>query len=753
MPEDRSGASAELSAGDIDPHERAVVAVVLNGRDTGQVIELAQRGDALYARRSDLRAIGLILPSGKERTLVRIDVLPGVAARYDVAKAVLILDAGQGAVPSTRVGRDAGVAPSLSPVSGVGVALNYDLQFEQDDRYGTVFAGGLQAGVSHGPLTASTTATVAAGGRSDARVRRLDTVVTYSNPDGMRVYRFGDLVSGGPDWSRPVRMGGVQIASDFSMRPDLVTFPVPRTAGTAAVPSTVSVLVDGVQRLSQNVGQGPFEIPRLPVMSGANLVSIVTQDALGRQVVQQLPFYASPTMLAPGLQSYSAELGAVRRDFGQPSDHYAGIAASATLRRGLNDWLTGEAHGEAADGLANLGLGATFRVGTLGTVSLAGRASGGQGEIGGLYSVALDRTSRDLSFSASIQHADSGYRDIAAINGDQQPRTVARARLGVRTGGWGSFGAGYAAIDWANRADTRLVTLSWQRSLADRFRLFATGYRDLAGTGGTGAMLSLSLALGGGATANATASAASGRRSATFQASDPVTGVGDWGWRAALSADQDALGGFGELRYRSAHGEFGIGVDRGRNRTVARATAEGALVVAHGGMFLANRVDDSYAVIDTDGQQGVDVFVENRRIGRTNRAGMLLAPDLRAFEVNRISIDIDGLPIEATVTDSSRIVTPYRGAGTVVRFPIERARSVRVRLVDAAGAPLPVGSLAQTQGGEATPIGYDGELYLEMPGAQATVTTTMPGGITCRTTLAYPDQAGAMPHLGAQPCV
>jgi len=50
-----------------------------------------------------------------------------------------------------------------------------------------------------------------------------------------------------------VRLGGAQIATDFSLRPDLVTFPVPIVAGSVAVPSNVDVLVNNVRVLSLEV--------------------------------------------------------------------------------------------------------------------------------------------------------------------------------------------------------------------------------------------------------------------------------------------------------------------------------------------------------------------------------------------------------------------------------------------------------------------------------------------------------------------
>ena len=67
-------------------------------------------------------------------------------------------------------------------------------------------------------------------------------------PSTMRRYRAGDFISGFLSWTRPVRLGGAQINSDFSMRPDLITFPVPAVAGSVAVPSTVDVLVNGSRK-------------------------------------------------------------------------------------------------------------------------------------------------------------------------------------------------------------------------------------------------------------------------------------------------------------------------------------------------------------------------------------------------------------------------------------------------------------------------------------------------------------------------
>src|SRR5205085_4374758 len=96
---------------------------------------------------------------------------------------------------------------------------------------------------------------------------RLDSTYVYSDFERDRRYRLGDGVSGGLAWTRPVRFGGAQVSHDFSMRPDLVTFPVPLLEGSAAVPATVDVLVNGGRVMSSQVAQGPFQVSQLPVFS------------------------------------------------------------------------------------------------------------------------------------------------------------------------------------------------------------------------------------------------------------------------------------------------------------------------------------------------------------------------------------------------------------------------------------------------------------------------------------------------------
>src|SRR5436190_6826425 len=155
------------------------------------------------------------------------------------------------------------------------------------------------------------------------------------------------------------------------MRPDLITFPAPSVSGSAAVPSTVDVLVNGSTVRSGSVAPGPFEVPQVPVISGAGTVTTTVTDALGRQVTTELPFYASPTLLAPKLQTYSAEIGLVRRDWGTESNDYGALAGAITYRRGLSSHLTFEGHAEYTEGLLMGGVGGNLNLGNVALARLA----------------------------------------------------------------------------------------------------------------------------------------------------------------------------------------------------------------------------------------------------------------------------------------------------------------------------------------------------------------------------------------------
>jgi outer membrane usher protein len=638
------------------------------------------------------------------------------------------------------------------------------------------------------------------GGNGQNAVR-LDSTYVYSDPDNLRRYRVGDFITGGLSWTRPVRFGGVQINTDFTLRPDLITFPLPTIGGSVAVPSTVSVLTNGNTLFSRQVGAGPFEIPQLPVVTGANTISLNVTNALGRQVTINVPFYASATLLAEGLQSYSMQAGAVRRDWGVFSNHYDNWAASGTYRRGVLPWLTLEASSEATPGTVMAGGGAVVNLANWAVLNLSASASQGFGGLSGFenagglpagrgirvgtgtqYSIGVQRLGRVLSLGASATMASRSYRDIAAVNGSPSPKLQLTGSAGLSLGKFGSVGIAYAELDLnavpspvqiylpvgtelpSNATQTSgavfLQPAQRSRVLSASYSLqvggvsfYATAFKDFAQRSSSGALVGMSIPLGGRSSMSASLGAGSSGRYGELQAQQSATRIGEFGFQASGTAGIPPEHEFGQGQYMSPWGLLTLGADQLGRRTTGRAEVQGAVSTLDGRVFASNTINDSFAVVDTNGLGGVRVLSENRLVGRTDPDGRLLVPDLRSFDVNHISIDPADVPADSAVDTVARTVRPQDRSGVVVRFGVRVSHGALLRMVDGAGAVIPVGSTAMLRTTKVlVPVGYDGEAYLEGLAAHNDVDVVLPNGKQCNVAFDFKAVAGTIPAIGPLKC-
>ncbi|ONG46851.1 hypothetical protein BKE38_24865 [Pseudoroseomonas deserti] len=763
------GASGTAAAPAQAAERTLLLDVVVNEESTNTIGTFADRDGVLSARAEDLRSLGIaVSPAIPARTMIPLDRLPGLRFRLDEANSRILFTAEDSSRVPAELGAAARPDARAHSESALGALLNYDVNVTSANGR-TLGAGYAEArvfgpfGVVSSDLLAYTTAY--AGQES---IVRLGTTFTRDDEDRLRRYQAGDLISGGLSWTRPVRLGGLQVARNFGLRPDLVTFPVPVVTGSAAVPSTVDVLVNGVQQLSTTTGSGPFVVRQLPVITGAGEVAVRVRDALGRETTSTLPFYASSALLAPGLLTYSAELGWVRRDYGLVSDSYGPPVGIISGRYGLTSALTIEGHAEGGAELMMGGAGLVLGVGAIGSVSLSGAASQARAEDGGTLDgwqlgAGFERTTLGLSFGGSVTWASPGFADVAALDGADYPRRILRASASLPVLG-GALSFAYAEVKrdaglrrrlrdrpaLATLPDASIVTVSYTRSLSERTSFYATGFTDLTGNSGEGFLFGLSFALGDRTTGAASASLDQGRSYGALQAQQAAVANGDLGWRAYASE-----GGIprylGELEYRGAAGRVLGGVDRLGGDTALRAEARGAISTVGGGVYLSNPVQNAFAVVET-GQAGIGVVQENRPVGATNARGRLLVPDLRAYEGNRLGIAPEDVPADAAVGDTTRMVTPRERAGVVVRFPVTRSAAARLRLVDAAGKPLPLGSIATPEGGAPLPVGYDGEVFVTALQPRNRLTVALPEGGGCRVAFDFTPTPGELPLIGPLPC-
>lgn len=733
--------------------------VTLNQTPRG-LLPFTELQGRLMAAGATLRQLGF--PARGEEP-VALDQLGGVVVRYDAALQTLALDVPleQLSLPTTRLERPTETAPAAA--ASPGVVLNYDVYGSHNEGGGNLaLTTELRVfGLGQGVLETSAllrTYQDPADHQWQGESVRLDTAWRLDFPDSAVSLTVGDFYSGFVDWSRPVRMGGVQVGRNYGLQPYRVLTPTPTFLGEAVVPSNVELYVDGLRQYNGEVPIGPFQLAAQPGINGTGNAQVVITDAFGRMQTLDFSFYGTQQLLAKGLSDWSAGVGRMRRDYGIRSFAYeTPVIGSATWRYGASDRFTAEAHAEGGGGVLNGGAGGWWLLGGAGVVNAAYAHSRHAGLQGGQYSLGYSWNNRRFNVNVLTRRTHGAYRDLGALQETLPPDISEQATLGINLQGAGSLSASYLRLRYPDRDDNRYASLFWSRSFGDRWSAYLSFNQNLADSDDRSAYLSVSAALGRNRQSSVSAQRNGERLTYVADLSQPVPGDGSqggYGWRVQARGGDDGAGGLAELGWLNRVGRYSMGYARQGDVDYGYASASGSVVWMGGHVFAAREVPDAFAVVSTDGFGGIPVRLENRLIGSTDRNGLLLVTPLLSWQRNRLSIDTLDLPADMRADRVDTWVTPRQSAGLGVNFGLRRTQAMHVVLHDPAGAPLPVGSQVRLPGGGSATVGYDGETYLEDVATPVQLEVDLPDG-HCRVHLAPPVAATSpgVPSIGPLRCL
>ena len=748
-----------------------LLSVKINGRVHEGLEAFIERDSQLFVSRAQLLELGLVAPETPGQpydAALSLSSLKGWTWHLDSAAQVLELEVPLSSLQNQQLLARPESSPGLIDRSDFGAVLNYDTQLTHHDGYSS--SSVLTTARAFGQFGLVQSSAIQTRSQSFSRTVRLDTTYSLSDVQTLRSFNAGDFINAGLSWTRPVRMLGVQMATNFALRPDLATYPRPGMSGEVAVPSSVDIFINGLHQSTTQVQPGPFEINQLPVTSGGGDVSVVVKDASGRQTVQTLPFYASTLLLNEGLDSLAVQAGSVRRQYATRSNDYGAPAASLSYRHGATRTLSLETHMESTAGLAMGGVGGNLLVGDLGdlgVLSASVASSSFEGQSGLQYGLGMTRNTPGLSLGLSVLKADKYFADIASANDDSMPRTTLRANLGFPVAGLGTLGVVYAkkmvnlyplANDYTEyvqptqRISTSTLSATFSAPLPLRAYGFVTAFHDFEGNSGNGVYVGISVPIGRNTSLSVSTNHSADNIYQTVEARQNAVQRGDTGWWLARQNGSQARDNAG-VSYKSSWGEVGAEVERNETDTAYRATARGALSMLDGHVFTSNSVQDSFAVVDTDGLPGITVLLENRPLGKTDANGLMLIEDLRAYESNRLSINPLDVPMNVSLSNAILAVRPSDRAGVVVKFPIQHSRSATLILLDEQRRPLLLGSQAVLSGsGEQGVVGYDGETFFQNMTEHDQVLVTGTGQARCSVSVDYQSQSNAIPRIGPLIC-
>lgn len=735
------------------------LAVTLNSRDTQLIAGFSVTSEGrVGASPSELEAIGIAVDSALaadgEQTVWLADI-PGLTYDYSEANQSIdiTLGAQQLAPQHLSMRPDTG---SATASGDWGAVLNYDLR----GSVGLPAATDAALDLYYSARAFSPFGLFEQSGMAglDGRLTRLDTTYQFTDPGSMVSFRAGDYVADGLSWTRPIRLGGLDLRHNFETRPDLVTAPQLTLGGTALVPSTVDVFLNGTNAFSAAVNQGPFTVDDIPAPPGNGDVTLVVTGPDGKTTLETVPFRAVPGMLRPGLSEWSIAAGVPRRDYGFEEDSYSGdLVGLGSLRMGILDTFTLEAHAEGGAGIYNGGLGGVVSLGEFGALTGAAMASTGPDGSGGRVQLSWQNYLYGLNIGVSGEKAFGAYADLASATArDASVAGVPRDRLSFNLAApiWfdpaSSVGMAVVLQHDADGARSDLLTASFSKGFEGGGSLALNGYRQL-NDGGSGVLLAFSMPLDGETMASTAVGAGSGGLNLVSEVSTPLDAeTGSVGWRLR---DIEGEAPFREaaLGYRGSYATIGVSANQNGDAYSTGFELRGAVAMMPGTVQFSNWIHDGFAIVDA-GVPGVAVSSEHHVVGTTGPDGKLLLPDLQSYQRNRISIDPQNLPADAEVAVVDSDATPAYRSGTMVTFSVARHdRSALVTFVDKDGVVLPAGAIGTTGAGDEFAVGYDGEAYIDGLSDENSVTISYLDA-TCTAAFSFAPEPGQQVKMGPVAC-
>lgn len=566
----------------------------------------------------------------------------------------------------------------------------------------------------------------------------------------------GDVLTDTGDLGGTVAFAGASSSRYFGFNTGIVRSVLPGVSGTVDSPSVANIYVNGTLYRQTMLPPGQFNLQNLPVQNGAGNVQVVVTDAFGRQQSFSKSFYASDALLAPGLTDYSYGAGALRPSFG--SAPVSGFGFAGRYAAGITQNVTAggrlEWAGRVVSGGPNLAL--RLREGVLG---LAAAVSDDDGAGGGAGLASYQFASPRVSFVASLRFQSARYATLAIPASFDRPLTTENVSIGLPIGPRTSMGLAYVAQHFRDSGSESDLQLSQWKTLSRVATLQIT--ETLASYGGEkhfGFSTQLNLTPRANESASFGATSNDGRPGLTA-GFDKALGsqAPSMGYDVALNATPGSATLFGQAQYRWQYGDYLAAVDAGNGANAVSFNAAGGLVFIGRKLFATRPLSDSYALVDA-GLPGVRIIANNIEVGRTNRDGFLVVPQLESYFGNQISVNPADAPLNTEIDATAKRVVPMARTGALVRFDMRAVRTVtgNLQVLGASGGVIvpAYGIFELASGGEArtSDIGERGEFFFEnVPAGEYRGKVRYRGG-TCLMTVRIPQGSTPFIKLGTLSC-
>jgi len=178
---------------------------------------------------------------------------------------------------------------------------------------------------------------------------------------------------------------------------------------------------------------------------------------------------------------------------------------------------------------------------------------------------------------------------------------------------------------------------------------------------------------------------AGGVRTETVQARKNLPAGEGWGYSASVErTDSTALSSTAvnpSLQYNARFGSYaaeyrGERIDGGGGNGLVKLSAYGGVAYVGETIGFSRPITDSFGFVSVGGLEGIRVYHNNQEMGRTDGQGRLFLPFLGSYIENQISIADKDVPIEYSLREVLKVVSPPLRSWSRIPFEVKRFQAV-----------------------------------------------------------------------------
>ena len=734
----------------------AIYSLEVNGVARGDVI-VVLRGEDVLIPWQDLLTAGLSEVGGSREIIEGIEhvslqsLAPAIRFERDDGALVLRVQAVAELLPENVIDfNPSNAPPGIRYSQPLSAYLNYGLFW---DNFETLTAAAEMA-VSFGGNALTSTLGISA----DGRLQRGLTALTLDSRRHLTTLTLGDsfvstdLLGGGGLW------GGIRWERNFSLSPYLIRQPAFDLQGELATPGTAEIYLNGflIRRLS--LPPGPFTLKNLPFNGGFNRVRVVVTDAEGKQQVFRGSYVQSASLLQPGLSEFIVAAGVERQRFGIDNFNYDGsVQMVAAYRQGILTNLTLGGRVEANADLVNGGLNLSTAL-PIGTLDLAAALSSTQGKLGSAVAAAYTYPGA-IALSGGVRLRSPDYVTTSlGLEGDR-PLLDGFVSTTFNLGPRINMSAQYIFNNPRDQALSQQASVLAQVRLRRNLSLLLQGSRSFFGDQAPVDQFSVTFNYFLNNQVNLNAGwLQQGTQGVPFVnvSRSLPPGVG-YGYQGQVSQVNEQGLASGVFQYNAPWSRYQIGYSHAGDSGQASLGLEGGIVAIGGEVFATRPVQGSFALVEVPNVPGVRTYLSNQEIGRTNRRGKILIPDLLPYYGNDLRIEDQDIPLDFAIGQTQQLIAPPFRGGAIARFDVRRSRNYVGRVVLLRGGSRIIPSLGQLtlrQGDQTSvsPLTANGEFYFDTLEAGTYAAELAYEKVRCNFTVTLPEPDDFFTDVGELTC-